>query len=479
MLPSPHAFNHVVAHLAIGKKSYFVDPTLTYQRGALKYRYMPDYGVGLLVADGQQGLITFGSHQGQAPEEEVIVRIRAHGADEPAELEVQSINSGGAADGVRQLFSGVRAEELAKFFLNYRAARYPRIESMEDLRFEDDTVANVFRVFERYRLPEFWVQHTEKETRYQAEVFADAIIEVLPKSITKVRMTPMFLSYPQRVRQRIDVELQEACKGESKNHSYTNPAFELKVQCQHRDKGFTLRYDYRTLACEISPSDAQKVQRAIMDIDPELGQQISFAKHSMDKPGWTPAAVPIAIFSVSLALLIYAAVLLYRRSLQPAGMAATPMADFNNIRLQGLGGWLVLVGMALLTRPILSIIILGKLAPMMSAETWHTLTSPEGANYHPVWAIYLVFDLVVHTATVIACVLLLTFFFQRRRLFPIGYIVFLVSTAVFTIIEAVLNNLGPDKNTSTTSQALGVVMSSGLWVVYMHRSQRVKLTFIR
>ena len=196
-------------------------------------------------------------------------------------------------------------------------------------------------------------------------------------------------------------------------------------------------------------------------------------------PGWTPAVVPITIFSVSLGLLMYGAVLLYRRSLQPAGLPAAPMADINSIRLQGLGGWLVLVGMALITQPILSITILSKLAPMMQAETWHSLTSPTGANYYPIWAVYLLFDLLVNTATVIACVLLLIFFFQRRRLFPIGYIVFLGSTAVFKIFEAILNSLGPEKNTSTTSQTLGVVLSSVIWILYMRRSQRVKLTFIR
>lgn len=477
MLPSPYAFNHVLTRLTIGGKSYFVDPTQTYQRGPLKDRYMPDYGLGLVVADSQQGLISFGSHQGQAPEEEVQVRIRAHGPDEPAELEVQTISRGGTADRVRQLFAVISSGELARDYLNYRAARYPRIETVEDLRFEDDAVANVFHVYEQYRLPNFWVQQAEG-ARFQAEVFADAIIEALPKPMTKVRMTPLLVSYPHRVRQRIDIELPEAWPGKSEDHSFTSPAFELKIQRQHRGSSVSIHYDYRALASEIPPGDVLKVQQAIMDIDPELGYQISWAKTGMNQIGWTPAVVPLAVAMVSLALLAAAAAMLYRRALQPAGMPVTPVMDISNTRVQGLGGWLVLVGLALLIRPILSIIILGKLAPMLSAVAWHALASPNGSNYHPDWAVYLLFDLAVNLATVVACVILLVLFFQRRRLFPISYIVFLIGTAVFTIIEAVFSNLVPGNNTSITNQTLGVVISSVIWVMYMRRSQRVKLTFI-
>ena len=247
MLPSPFAFNHVITRIRSDGRTYFVDPSNSFQRGPVAHRFMPDYGQGLAATGEKGSLLAFGSHQGLAPDIEVLTTFRAAEWDQPASLEVQSVRKGGAADHMRQITATTRLEELSRGFLNYYAARYTGLQPAGDLLLEDDPESNVLRLVERYSLPEFWLAR-EEPRGYHAEVFADAISEAIPVPQTKVRSTPLAVGHPLRVYQRIRIELPEPWTSKSRKAKYSNAAFDLAVSNVHDGRTVTLAYEYRTHA---------------------------------------------------------------------------------------------------------------------------------------------------------------------------------------------------------------------------------------
>ena len=49
--PSPAFFNHVIVMAKVDGKTYWIDPTMSHQRGALDTLYQPCYGMALVVSD--------------------------------------------------------------------------------------------------------------------------------------------------------------------------------------------------------------------------------------------------------------------------------------------------------------------------------------------------------------------------------------------------------------------------------------------
>lgn len=481
MLPSPFAFNHVITRIRSDGRTYFVDPSNSFQRGPIAHRFMPDYGRGLAATGEKGSLWAFGSHQGLAPEIEVLTTFQATQWDQSASLEVQSVRKGGAADQMRQVTATTRLEELSRGYLNYYAARYPGLQPAGDLLLEDDPELNVLRLVERYSLPEFWLAR-EDPRGYHTEVFADAISDAIPVPQTKVRSTPLAVGHPLRVYQRIRIELPEPSTAKSRKAQYSNAAFDLAVSHVHDGRTVTLSYDFQTHAAAVPAKEALKYQRSLLEIDPELWYEL----WTEDTVPANPNAVkplPLGVAIAALAALVAGAILAYRRVARPA--ALPPQPEYTPGLLQalpiGLGGWLILVVIGLVVRPLIGIGSLRQLAPMLTVGSWNAFASPGSPQYHPLWATLMLFELVANSGLVVANILLLVFFFQRRRVFPQSFIYLLIAHALTALADFVLGRavFGSEATGSSPPQVFGMAVTGGLWIAYMLRSTRVKLTFTR
>ncbi len=490
LLPSPLPFDHVIARVVLGGRAVLVDPTNSTQRGPLADRFVPDYGHGLLVADGAQDLIAMSPHQGVAPEVEIMERLRAGGRGEPADLTVVTTARGGAADDTRWQFASSRLEQIATSYLNYYASRYPGIESAGELVYEDDEAANVFRVTERYRIPTLW---NEEDGEAWADVTADAIIDEIPQSETMIRTTPLWVDHPRRVVQRMEVELPEEWPDYSESETFSNAAFELKVDQRVSGRSATISYDYRSLAAEVPVAQVPDVQKSVRDLDPSLSFEFSWGD---GQEAGGPSQAVLAVGLGVLAAAVAAAVLAYRRAVRPAPAPdatgstslTAPAADVPRTSIgesvpRGIGGWLVLVAIGLFARPLVSVVSLAQLAPVLSADAWARLTDPAGAAYHPLWAPLLLFEVGANVALVVASVLLIVMFFQQRRSFPRAMVVLLAAQVVITLLDAAGTAMVPADGAVPVMEqveiSVSTLASSIVWILYLLRSRRVKLTFVR
>jgi hypothetical protein len=147
--------------------------------------------------------------------------------------------------------------------------------------------------------------------------------------------------------------------------------------------------------------------------------------------------------------------------------------------LNGLGGWLILVGINLMIGLVITVNSMGSSLGVFAMYKWHALTSPAGMAYRPLWAPLLVGELFYEITVLIldACVLIL--FFRKLRIFRHWFIALLVACAVFSLLDLwALSFLGPvpPKSVSVLFQNL---VRCAVWIPYVLMSRRVKVTFVR
>lgn len=152
--------------------------------------------------------------------------------------------------------------------------------------------------------------------------------------------------------------------------------------------------------------------------------------------------------------------------------------------LQGLRGWLILVGINVVLSPWVTIFWLVKTyIPIFSGGAWEVLTSPDSAFYHPFWK-YLIAGELVSNSFLIAVMFFLNYlFFCRKKLFPRVFIALSIFMPAFIVMDALLTGIvAPEEpvfDPETMKELRRSVISALIWVPYMLMSKRVKATFIR
>lgn len=152
--------------------------------------------------------------------------------------------------------------------------------------------------------------------------------------------------------------------------------------------------------------------------------------------------------------------------------------------LEGLGGWLLLVGLGLVVSPI--VVMFTALVPFATLFTngsWELLTTPGAEAYHPLFKPILIGEILMNGVLVLAYMAAVLLFLGKRALFPKVYIGLLLFPIVFIPLDAyVLTFVLPDEpmfDPDTTKQLGRAAVAAMIWIPYMLSSERVKATFVR
>ena len=153
-------------------------------------------------------------------------------------------------------------------------------------------------------------------------------------------------------------------------------------------------------------------------------------------------------------------------------------------KYEGLGGWLILVGLGVIVSPLRIIaFIFPAYSEIFSNGSWDMLTTPGTEAYNPLWAPILIGEIAINGSLAIAWLFMAILFFSKKRVFPNWYIGIMVFTLVFILVDAlaimaVLPN-EPIFDPDTTKEFARQFISTLIWVPYMLVSKRVKATFVK
>jgi hypothetical protein len=374
MLPAPNDFDHVIVRVVADGKTYWVDPTRSYQRGPITQRYLPEYSFGLLVRAGEGQLIQIPVSDAGTPESATTEIFRISGQRAPAHLNVKSVFSGFDAEWIRSILASEGRDRLAKAYLNDYAQRYPGIIPSAPMTTEDSPNSDTLSLIHTYSINNFWTLSADKQ-RYTCQFYPDGIHTWIRKPTSSLRSMPMELSFPRKRSVHTRIELPREFKLSNFTNTVASPGAELQVRRAYSGQTLWLDYEYRALT-NFVPAGLTASHLASLDrMESVLGYSLTW--QNMDGVGNTSQFNwPIFLLAVAYTtILSIGAVLLCRRQSRPlpANPSATP--PLLDRELNGLGGWLILVGIRLFLFPPLQIAQIARGLGSFSLWKWHGLTN--------------------------------------------------------------------------------------------------------
>jgi hypothetical protein len=198
--PSPLAFNHAIVRARLGGRTYWLDPTLSGQRGDLDAIPTLGYERALVVAADTTGLTEIPPRELAAPSIEEVDELDAQDTAAPALLRVTTTYRGAAADDMRTEIASGGKDELAHSYLNYYAHDEPSIEATEPLAVTDDEAHATLTIVEAYRIKDYWQDETKS-------FHARLILEALPTPAVARRTTPLRVKHPTSLVHRMRLTL--------------------------------------------------------------------------------------------------------------------------------------------------------------------------------------------------------------------------------------------------------------------------------
>ena len=151
--------------------------------------------------------------------------------------------------------------------------------------------------------------------------------------------------------------------------------------------------------------------------------------------------------------------------------------------LQGLRGWLLVVGIGVIVAP-LSILafVMPAYYGMLSNGAWDVLTTPGNPAYSSLWKPILISEMFVNAGLLFVRLYIVYLFFTQRKSFPTWLIGVMVFSVVFILLDSIVVAIAlpsaPVFDGETKRELFRAVIAAVVWIPYLLISKRVKATFI-
>ncbi len=243
--PSPFAFDHVIVRARIDGKTYWLDPTMGYQRGGLDKYYDPPYERALELRDGVTELEKIPLATANSGMIVISEKYAGKNSQAPITLLVSTAYMGAEADRMRYELSRGSLSELSKTYLNYYGEENPSIKAEGLPQVEDDPVTNKIVVKERYLIDGFW-----KDSRHN--FLADKIYVETGKPKVTQRTMPMRIRYPVSINHTIEIDLSERFDIAPDRGTISNNVVRFDYDISSRGSKIRLDYSFKTFADSIT-----------------------------------------------------------------------------------------------------------------------------------------------------------------------------------------------------------------------------------
>lgn len=481
-LPSPFAFNHVIAKVRQANRTLWLDPTISHQGGALSERELPHLHKALVIQAGVQSLedIDIPLASTLRVSHRTVSTFSPRDYQSAVPFTVTTTYQGSGADNMRETLARSDQRDLLKDYLNFYARFYPGIQNGTPLEITDDRARNIITVTERYEITNFWVLNEARQRR-EASLHADGLYNLLIEPKTRFRTTPIALAFPLRREQEIVVHLPDTnWKIPDHTEEVNHPAFQFRYRRKLAGSTVRFHYECETRTREIPAEQVAGYLAKREEMENLLGDSLQHANTAADtgvfaRLNWL--MVVVAAFGGLTTLL--AGAWIWRSTRTPKTM---PPLLPDEAKLVGIGGWLVLVAIGLCIAPFSRLIQIGpNWRSYFDVDVWQIVAMPGGAQYHALYGPMLIFEMLGNIVLVGLNVLAIFLLFGKRRLFPQAYIALVLGNALFLWADEFLGSFIPSVAESASPREKKAIVQATFWAViwscYMLNSKRVKATF--
>jgi hypothetical protein len=466
-LPSAYQFDHCITTFNYNDSTFWVDPTISLQRGSLKQRSFPNYHFGLIIKESGNGLTAI-------PEFKGISKVEAEETFDVADvgtsatLHIKTKYYGDEANYMRDQIRSNSLATLSKHYLNFYANDHPDIKSTAPLKYEDNEKDNLFTTEEEYAIDPFWKYDTI-QGQYSVQVYARSVTSYLLSPRTKIRTMPYSLNYPLNFSQRTILNMPENWSAESNQKSINSAGFDFtsSYSLKQDKKTIDLFYSYRVKKPFL---EAHEIKEHVAKIN-EIYDNISFTlTYNKDiNQGNKKTASPYYFIAI-ICLIGFVIGLRKLNAFDPE-----PRQSYE--QYSQIGGWLILPAIGIALTPIT--IAYGMVEnSFFDISQWKVLTDKNYAAYNPGLGLYVLFEFIMNIGLVCYSIFLCSIFVTRRTSLPLLMIIFYSVNLFLSVADSIAFNafssVGPDN-----SRELGrAIILAIIWIPYFHRSDRVKGTFI-
>ncbi len=226
-LPS-FQFNHAILAVEYEGAFYWIDPTLSYQRGTFNSVSRKKYAYALLIGHPEKALVEMDCTESES-KTITITKFNLKELDEPVEMEIETRYINEMADNIRQYLSQITLEDLAKNYLNYTSQFYPDIASNKFLEVEDLTDENIVVIKESYSIPHLAVKKTNGlQVEYTYKFIPLSILSCLNCHFNPNRETPLSITCPLNIEEEIIIKTSQEIEFPNDDININNSHYKYK-----------------------------------------------------------------------------------------------------------------------------------------------------------------------------------------------------------------------------------------------------------
>lgn len=472
LLPSPNNFNHVIVFFIYNGENYFIDPTISNQRGSFEKAYSGDYRSALVLSDKFEKpiAITLNSI------EKIVIHeyIEALDTISPAKYSVISSYYGNEADRTRSNNQNQTQKEMESSYLNFYDFMYPNMRLDTAFKIQDFKDENRILIEEKYRIDKFWKYDDDSDVNdYVACVNASNIETYITNPSQRNRTMPFALYFPIEVENRIVFDMGKDVTIEKVKGEINNSCFNFSYQVKKDGEKVLFSYKYKSLKDFVSVNELDQYYKDIDEISDLIWYDFTYGKANVptstseDDLNWL--MIVLTIFFVTI--LVFFASKLYHREKNTPSSAKEPLP---------IGGWLIVVSIGIIITPIILAYNIYS-GDYFNLTSWVFISSKGSEGYNVFWSLTIIYELFINCILFVYSILLGILFVKRRTIFPLHYIWFRIINLVFLVIAAVLVtqiNSPYLNDVSYVKELSRAFFSSLIWIPYMIYSQRVKDTFV-
>ncbi len=258
--PSPYSFDHVIVRAEVDGKTYWIDPTASYQRGTLANASTPEFERALVVVPETQSLSEIPLTNPDGPTVTVHELYEVAGFDAPVLLTVTTLFRGADADTMRYRLAGRSREDMGKGSLNFYADREPSIQLEGLPNVSDDERADTITLTEHYVIPGFW---KDSKHNFPAMYFGRA----LSKPDRSRRTSPLAVTFPYNVEQLTEIRLPRRLWVSTGDESVEDDALRFTARTEADGNVVRVRY---ALVTKRDAVPVEKVEKHLATLDKAL-----------------------------------------------------------------------------------------------------------------------------------------------------------------------------------------------------------------
>lgn len=264
--------------------------------------------------------------------------------------------------------------------------------------------------------------------------------------------------------------------------SVSDPAFSFDYSAQTSGNILNLSYQWRSSADSVPADQLAEWARKMAEVRATFGYQLQQNIRLAEAVKKQGIVWPLTLSGLGglLAGFVIGCILFRWR---PASASLPP--PLGSEHLNGIGGWLILVALGVVYRPI-ALIAEAKESFHLTHDlpSWITLTDAESVGFNSHYAMVACYTTAMSGLLIGWSLVMIFQFFSRKASFPRSLVAF-IAIALFSVITSriAVNVWIPPTPAPNLALIIGTCIGSAigstLWIAYLHTSVRVKATFRR